>query len=249
MNFIVKGDVTQSNIAGDNKIEFRGEGKVDIPKEPNQNWLFSMIKSKWFLIGIIIILLGWIIFLHFRTITDVNNVTLILAFVGILATFIVVSNYAQVKEIEKKAEKKAVEIEKSTDKKNNDIICKANANSLIIEANSYRELGFLIEEIRRNMPNSEIHTECIYYEEAFDRGMKSIEEYSKINQIDAKFAKDILEKTETIVNGLNKLKPHHNFIYDNDSKHYLKSLNCISFADADSAKIICEFIYKHIVHI
>ncbi|MDR0658816.1 MAG: hypothetical protein LBG18_07800 [Mediterranea sp.] len=102
MKFIVKGNITQSNIAGDNKIEFRGEGKVDTPQEPKykkDNWLYLMMKSKWFLIGIIILLLGWILFLHFQTITNPNDITLILAFVGILTTFIVISNYAQVQEI------------------------------------------------------------------------------------------------------------------------------------------------------
>jgi hypothetical protein len=108
------GDVfvdKSNNNSNSNKSEKEGK-----PKKEN-NWLYLMLKNKWFLIGIIIILMGWIIFLHFHIITNPNDVTLILAFVGILATFVVVSNYAQVKDIERKFEKKIEKLDTNFDEK------------------------------------------------------------------------------------------------------------------------------------
>jgi len=64
------------------------------------NNLFSILKN-YFIHGIVIIMLGFI-FACFLPVIDVENnyLGIILAFVGIIATFIVVSNYAQVKDIE-----------------------------------------------------------------------------------------------------------------------------------------------------
>ena len=59
----------------------------------------SFICSYWFLTGVIIVLLGAILFCHIYKITNSNNTTIVLAFVGILATFVVISNYAQTKEV------------------------------------------------------------------------------------------------------------------------------------------------------
>jgi hypothetical protein len=107
LNFTITGNVTQTNASADHKIEWQGEGTVDAKKEQKDNcWFCSMVKSKWFLMGIIIILLGWIVFLHFYTVTDINNVTLILAFVGILVTFVVISNYVQVRDVKEAFENK-----------------------------------------------------------------------------------------------------------------------------------------------
>jgi flagellar motor component MotA len=69
-----------------------------------ENWIYRFFKSNWFLIGIVIILAGVIVFNQFYKITEANNVTYILSFVGILSTFIVVSNFAQVKDVQSKFE-------------------------------------------------------------------------------------------------------------------------------------------------
>jgi hypothetical protein len=74
--------------------------KIDkeIPKKFN-NCFCTLFRNHWFLIGIIIILLGAVVFMQFHVITGINETSIILAFVGILSTFIVVSNYVQVKEV------------------------------------------------------------------------------------------------------------------------------------------------------
>jgi len=86
----------------------------------------SFICSYWVLIFIIIILLGAILFCHIYTITDSNNATIVLGFVGILATFVVISNYYQVYQIKqnidvqiKATEKNFLKIQKDTEYKIN----------------------------------------------------------------------------------------------------------------------------------
>jgi len=59
----------------------------------------SFLYSHFLWIGIIIILLGAILACHIYTITEPNNVTLVLSFVGILATFVVISQFSQVQQI------------------------------------------------------------------------------------------------------------------------------------------------------
>ena len=63
----------------------------------------NILKNNWFIVGIIIVLIGFDIFIHIPII-DIKSSYFgaIIGFVGILATFIVVSNYAQVNNIEKK---------------------------------------------------------------------------------------------------------------------------------------------------
>ena len=57
-------------------------------------------KENWFLLGIITILLGSILFCLMPKMDITNNyIGVILGFVGVLATFIVVGNYAQVQQI------------------------------------------------------------------------------------------------------------------------------------------------------
>jgi positive regulator of sigma E activity len=103
----ISGTITQNNNIGNNDIHLDGsivstENKKDENNKSLKTMFFNRC-SKYFLEGIIIILLGVIVFHHFYEIEG-NDVTLILSFVGILATFIVVSNYAQVKEIKDEVE-------------------------------------------------------------------------------------------------------------------------------------------------
>jgi predicted Holliday junction resolvase-like endonuclease len=97
------------------------------------------LKNNWFLWGFVIILLGAILFsqIEYFKIKD-NYVGLVLGFVGILATFIVVSNYAQVKEIERKFESKVKEIKNSLTTR---IIDESNKYKIITRAMSEHELG------------------------------------------------------------------------------------------------------------
>lgn len=108
INFRIDGHITQNNLNGDNKIEFTGEIIKDENKKAEEVsdkkrcvWIRNQIKGKWFLWGIVIILLGGILFsqIEYFRIMD-NHVGLVLGFVGVLATFIVVSNYAQIKHVQ-----------------------------------------------------------------------------------------------------------------------------------------------------
>jgi hypothetical protein len=73
---------------------------------------FYKILSQYFLLGVIIILLGTIIFCLIPEMkVEENCVGVVLAFVGIAATFVVVSNVAQVHKVEKEFYEKSREIE------------------------------------------------------------------------------------------------------------------------------------------
>jgi hypothetical protein len=76
------------------------------------------MRNNWYIVGIIIILIGFDIFIHIP-IVDIQSSYFgaIIGFVGVLATFIVVSNYAQVKDIEKKFNERANKLELAFDKK------------------------------------------------------------------------------------------------------------------------------------
>jgi len=70
----------------------------------------SVLKSHWFLVGVIIILLGTIVACLIPTV-KYNDFAVILGFVGVLATFVVISNYAQVWEVKRENKKLKNEIE------------------------------------------------------------------------------------------------------------------------------------------
>ena len=85
----------------------------------NQSHLIiRILKNNFFWIGIIIILLGAILFCQIPYMHIQNNfVGVILAFIGILTTFIVISNYAQVKDIESNVNNKIDDIVSDTEEK------------------------------------------------------------------------------------------------------------------------------------
>lgn len=67
--------------------------------------------ANWIIIVLLIILIGTDIFIHLPFISiESNYCAIVLGFVGILATFVVISNYAQVKDIERTFENKIDEI-------------------------------------------------------------------------------------------------------------------------------------------
>jgi hypothetical protein len=149
----------QQNIISDNRgiggvqgsdIRFRAvsrsinDGNVqDKPKDKKKRHccIKELFFNYWFLWGIIIILLGTIVFCLIPKIDITNNyVSVIFGFVGILATFIVVSNYAQVKEIERGFDRKIKQIKIREHK--NKIDHQKRINSIYQElSDTYR--GFL----------------------------------------------------------------------------------------------------------
>ncbi|MDR0575613.1 MAG: hypothetical protein LBG96_16600 [Tannerella sp.] len=92
------------------------ENLINEPKGLN-NFFYLLLKSHWFLIGIIIILLGANIFFSINQVIEPNNIALILGFVGILATFIVIGNYAHIKDIEGKFMSEMIRLNADFDKK------------------------------------------------------------------------------------------------------------------------------------
>jgi uncharacterized membrane protein (DUF485 family) len=85
---------------------------------PKIRFLLKQINSNWFIVFIVIILIGFDIFIHIP-IVDIqsNYFGAMLGFVGVLAAFIVVSNYAHAEKLEEKFERQAKEIEKKFDEK------------------------------------------------------------------------------------------------------------------------------------
>lgn len=67
----------------------------------------------YWIFGISIILLGASLFVNISNVV-INNQSIVLIFIGILATFIVVSNYAQVSEIKNSTDKKVQDLETET---------------------------------------------------------------------------------------------------------------------------------------
>lgn len=98
-------------------------------------------KNIFSLFGISLILLGASIFLNISHIV-ITNESIVLVFVGILATFIVVSNYAQVIDIRDNTNKQIKELESRTQKKIDDL------NKLYNEMN---EASNRIKKIEKDM--------------------------------------------------------------------------------------------------
>jgi hypothetical protein len=116
-NYSKIGNIVKNEKENNNESLPKEESK-EPPKESNKECFQKFkdtiykILSQYFLLGVIIILLGTIIFCLIPKIDISNNyVGIILSFVGIAATFVVVSNFAQVKDIEGKFESKVKEIE------------------------------------------------------------------------------------------------------------------------------------------
>jgi len=101
--------------------------------------LKSILFNNWFVVGIIIILIGFDIFIHIPIIDiKCNYFSAMIGFVGVLATFIVVSNYAQVKEIERKTNTQLS-------------IIKNDFNEKINKINS--DLGIMSKQIKDTIEN------------------------------------------------------------------------------------------------
>ncbi|MDR0754579.1 MAG: hypothetical protein LBF04_04240 [Prevotellaceae bacterium] len=123
----------------------------------------------WFLWGILIILLGAILFFLIPVIQE-NYVGGILAFVGIIATFIVISNYMQVKEIKGKYSNTVKEIE---DRYNNTV--KDFNEKFVNIGNEIRnmQIGLSMSYAAINEENNPL-TSLQYYLRAISLGMENV---------------------------------------------------------------------------
>jgi uncharacterized membrane protein (DUF485 family) len=92
-------------------------------KYPNKipAWFWILIASIGGAIVFIFIMILFQKWLGFQVNYENGATTIVLAFVGIAATFVVVSNYAQVKDIENKFEQKILKIDSELDKKTEEL--------------------------------------------------------------------------------------------------------------------------------
>jgi hypothetical protein len=103
-------------------------------------------KINYWLLGIAIILLGASIFLNISH-TVITNESLVLTFIGILATIIVVGNFAQVAEIRNDTTKQINDLELRTQTKINELntlyqtLSEASEKIIKIEKNTYYVAG------------------------------------------------------------------------------------------------------------
>jgi hypothetical protein len=125
----LKSIITESN---DKVIQKMSDLEKLIRNKSFAYYLKSFVKilshSNWFLFTISIILLGISICLNIsHTIIDGQNI--VIGFIGVIATFIVVSNYMQVRDVKAEFERKIQEMESEF---NNRIIDQDSKNKNII---------------------------------------------------------------------------------------------------------------------
>jgi len=107
----------------------------------------KLLKNNWFIVGIIIILICFDIAIHIPIIDiKCNYFGAMISFIGILATFIVISNYVQVKDIKEETNKQISSMKTEFDKIKI-IEDKMKTMNDIIENNKL-ELKIKIEELR-----------------------------------------------------------------------------------------------------
>ena len=128
IKFKIGGNISQTNQIGDNKIELcgeitqeRGEDKSLKNNEYTHNGKTSILQklirfsntSAGILLSIFLCSIAFFLFavwLKNRYAFEISGDSIVLAFVGIAATFVVVSNYAQVKGVEGKFKKEVSKI-------------------------------------------------------------------------------------------------------------------------------------------
>ncbi|MDR2407952.1 MAG: hypothetical protein LBE13_07565 [Bacteroidales bacterium] len=185
----------------------KNKKKEDGKKSPqNIKDKFYKILSQYFLLGLIIILLGFIFASKFEYFEYKENyVGLILAFVGILATFIVVSNYAQVKEAKDEFSTKVKEAEKKFDEKKEEIEVAFNRKIEISEEKSASVFNVKFIEIELKFKDIELKFKDI------ESRIEDIElKASKYGNIPLKIIKRELNSVSIMENGIRKV---NDFLY------------------------------------
>jgi hypothetical protein len=119
INFHMDGHIDQSNIAGDKNISLTGTMEQETSEEKAiKSSLCKRVcawtaKEKSFLACVVLIVfLGIHIGCHIGADCVINEESIVLTAVGILATFVVIGNYFQVKDVEKTFEGKLNEAER-----------------------------------------------------------------------------------------------------------------------------------------
>ena len=182
-----------------------------------------VVISHYWLFGISIIMLCISIFLNFGNIR-IDDTSIVLAFVGILATFVVVSNYAQVKEMENRINK----IESDNEKMSKN--CNINKKSIDekstelneLEGNMY-QLYSCIAQIygifdKKNNNNNDVVLKYIFMSlKYFDRNQNKKEVKNNIDfvlSIIDNCKLDDKQDVENYIEIMNELKTINYFIED-----------------------------------
>jgi hypothetical protein len=170
IEFQISGQISQSEQKGEQKIEVTGKliknpedtSQKDAKDERKSSWLkrkWDVVKSekRVFCYWLIIILLGIDICCHISYNCVIENINYLFAIIGILATFIVVGNYMQVKDVKDEFNTTVTGIEKKYTEQRNNISSLSNQidnkienaikenNTRIIQSVQYETLSICID--------------------------------------------------------------------------------------------------------
>jgi hypothetical protein len=198
--FRIDGSITQNNLSGDNKIEV--SAKISSPeKEAPTNKKAEepfCLKKKWnalkknkkvFGYWLIVVLLGVDICCHISYNCVIENINYIFAVIGVIATFIVVSNYAQVKEIRGEVDGKMDEV----DEKMGEIETTLN--------DKINQMGNLMNPMAF-MSMAVVFTKTKHYQESFNcslsalEGLEDAEEMKEISRSCVDIVSNIIQKIQ-----------------------------------------------------
>jgi hypothetical protein len=198
----------------------------------------SKYRFHWFLFGIVIIILLAILGSQIPKMDfESNYVALVLGFIGVLTTFIVVGNYAQVKEIEKTFEKETKKIKMGFEIKIQEI---EDKNKDIISKTKNLQVGLCMNYADLYKSNSQdssfyywLKAICVALDNIIDEEdniKKCVYEIKLLNK-----GKSVYEigagQCNTMLNGtplgeiLYEIKTHKNYSQANKGLHDLFSVN------------------------
>ncbi|MDR1683227.1 MAG: hypothetical protein LBS25_07575 [Candidatus Symbiothrix sp.] len=201
--------------------------------KPEKCNFWRLFKNHWFLCGIIIILLGVIVFNQFYVITDANNITIILSFVGILTAFIVIGNYAQVKDIETKfkseTEKLQLEFSDVVKLKNEFETIKTDYDK------TKKRIIFATNESIGNVGEiiAELNNEKKFYINVIQNYIETIKRHASIEQ-SASFVEHYVETLKSFLKSINWDE------YDFNNPDSKQNNICVFISDITSMDCISE---------
>jgi hypothetical protein len=205
----------------------------EISKLKNQEYHYSPIRL--FILITIFSIAFFVLFLwlNHKYCFGISNDSIVLTFIGIIATFVVISNYIQVKEIERKFDSKRIELEQLFNTKVKDTECKISSflhykeavsaksdvdafNSYILAVASWHDASFIDIKMIDSLLSIIL---IIVNRNSIDR---IVSQYIKIDGFALDFCLDILYSKEVV----NKNK-HEIIFFIKELK--IKGINKISY--------------------
>jgi uncharacterized membrane protein YgaE (UPF0421/DUF939 family) len=133
------------------------------------------LKNYWFVLSLIVILgLGIVLFYNICEIKEERYVGFILGFVGVLTTFIVIGNYAQVIEIRNEFKEKVEDLRTEFN----------NSIDKLKDENFQLEINKIYTEVQNSKTASIYYREKQQFQLAFDAEINSINNLIKIKDIE-----------------------------------------------------------------